>query len=157
MKINPKLYTSNAFMYAKPNQNASGGAGSITWSNLVVRKSNKITYINSTTKYGSAYFHFEENGIYMMTIFIHWNNSTGRHFCDAIIRNNDAILEANLRTTDTQNDGIGDPSTTNTFIIPIKKGTDITIQLYSSTNWTLYSGSYIQIIKIGEIPQLILE
>lgn len=149
--INMQDLVCDAYWYGKPDEDASGSPGKIEWTNLKVKKQKDITYYSSKSKYGDAYFHFNKKGLYAIEVHCHWANSSGRHFCDLNIKSG-TDYASSLRTTDTQNDGSGDPSTTTTFIVPINKDNEMTISLYSSNNWTFKSVSYVKIYKICNFP-----
>ena len=152
INIFDRINKEDIYIYATPDtESTSLPAGHINWTNLTVVSNNKITYSSSLSKYNDAYFNFEESGLYAIVVCTHWGPGATRNFCQLEIQNYNSYGSYYMRTTDTQNNGTSDPTTTNTFIVPIEAGSDMIIFLYSSSSGvTFKNDSYVQIYKIGE-------
>ena len=152
INIFDRINKEDIYIYATPDtESTSLPAGHIYWTNLTIVSNNKITYSSSLSKYNDAYFNFEESGLYAIVVCTHWGPGATRNFCQLEIQNYNSYGSYYMRTTDTQNNGTSDPTTTNTFIVPIEAGSDMTIFLYSSSSGvTFRNDSYVQIYKIGE-------
>lgn len=152
INIFDRINKEDIYIYAIPDKESTSlPAGHINWTNLTVVSNNKITYSSSLSKYNDAYFNFEESGLYAIVVCTHWGPGATRNFCQLEIQNYNSYGSYYMRTTDTQNNGTSDPTTTNTFIVPIEAGSDMTIFLYSSSSGvTFRNDSYVQIYKIGE-------
>lgn len=152
INIFDRINKEDVYIYAVPKYEATSlPAGHLTWTNLSVVSNNKITYSSSLSKYNDAYFNFEESGLYAVVVCTHWGPGATRNFCQLEIQNYNSYGSYYMRTTDTQNNGTSDPTTTNTFIVPIEAESDMTIFLYSSSSGvTFRNDSYVQIYKIGE-------
>lgn len=117
-------------------------------------------------KFEDRMLSIEEDGLYYVNIYIHFNGGVVRSFIDTIITDGGSLSPTTIRSQDTQNMYYdkdqptgGDPAFELNRPVFLKKGAKLRFQLYvSSTSYVSGSEKFatestcISVIKIGNYP-----